>query len=66
MLEHSVPGELTPWKGIHAGVVLEELQSEGQTHAGVAHVGLFNGKLPVLERGKGVRRKEQQWQNVIN
>lgn len=47
MLEHSVPGELTPWKGIHAGVVLEALQSEGQTHAGVAHLGLFSGKPPV-------------------
>lgn len=56
VLEHSVRGELIPWKGIPAGVVLEELHSEGQTHAGVAHVGLFSGKPPVLEQGKGVRR----------
>lgn len=54
MLEHSVPGELIPWKGILAGVVLEELHSEGQTNAGVAHV--FSGKPPVLEQGKDVRR----------
>lgn len=53
-----IPDVLYPSERTHSGEVLEELKLMRRTHVGAVHEGLHLVEVPMLERGKSMRRNE--------